>query len=263
VVSEPAGPWPAGALVPAIRMAVGQAGPGWRPRSGSSSQRRRSTCCWAIRAPARPNPGRAGGGRRRRARSQWEADRGLETRPGTVPSDQLSASMTWASYAPAAVLAARRPQLLPATARSTLPSVARALWVDVTSRGLNEGGSTRSRSSWSMIQLLTPQKSLTRKVSRAGGSLVRGSSSGMSKGPDPHDVISIASTSATAHMGVGAAAKTLSSTKSPKDLTAAQAPSSRVLIQGANCLRPCRALRPCSRARAAIRTARHGRPQGG
>src|SRR5258707_14961502 len=42
-------------------------------------------------------------------------------------------------------------------------SVARALWVDVTSRGLNEGGSTITQQ-LVKIQLLTPQKSVTRKL---------------------------------------------------------------------------------------------------
>ncbi|MHB8590145.1 MAG: transglycosylase domain-containing protein [Candidatus Dormibacteraceae bacterium] len=42
-------------------------------------------------------------------------------------------------------------------------STARALWVDVTSRGLNEGGSTITQQ-LVKIQLLTPQKSLTRKL---------------------------------------------------------------------------------------------------
>ena len=42
-------------------------------------------------------------------------------------------------------------------------STARALWVDVTSRSLNEGGSTITQQ-LVKIQLLTPQKSLTRKV---------------------------------------------------------------------------------------------------
>ena len=42
-------------------------------------------------------------------------------------------------------------------------STARALWVDVTHRGLNEGGSTITQQ-LVKIQLLTPQKSVTRKI---------------------------------------------------------------------------------------------------
>jgi len=45
-------------------------------------------------------------------------------------------------------------------------AVARALWVDVTSRGLNEGGSTITQQ-LVKIQLLTPTKSINRKVSTA------------------------------------------------------------------------------------------------
>ena len=42
-------------------------------------------------------------------------------------------------------------------------STARALWVDITHRGLNEGGSTITQQ-LVKIQLLTPQKSVTRKI---------------------------------------------------------------------------------------------------
>src|SRR5207253_3250697 len=42
-------------------------------------------------------------------------------------------------------------------------ATARAAWVDVTSHGLNQGGSTITQQ-LVKIQLLTPQKSVTRKV---------------------------------------------------------------------------------------------------
>src|SRR5579859_1279227 len=45
-------------------------------------------------------------------------------------------------------------------------SMGRALWVDVTHRGLNEGGSTITQQ-LVKIQLLTPQKSVARKVQEA------------------------------------------------------------------------------------------------
>jgi len=65
-------------------------------------------------------------------------------------------------YPPAAVLAAEDRNFYSHGAVDP-GSIARALWVDVTSRGLNEGGSTITQQ-LVKIQLLTPQKSVTRKV---------------------------------------------------------------------------------------------------
>ena len=65
-------------------------------------------------------------------------------------------------YPPAAVLAAEDRNFYSHGAVDP-GSMARALWVDVTSRGLNEGGSTITQQ-LVKIQLLTPQKSVTRKV---------------------------------------------------------------------------------------------------
>src|SRR6202171_2027048 len=65
-------------------------------------------------------------------------------------------------YPPAAVLAAEDRNFYNHGAIDP-GSTARALWVDVTSRGLNEGGSTITQQ-LVKIQLLTPQKSVTRKV---------------------------------------------------------------------------------------------------
>jgi len=65
-------------------------------------------------------------------------------------------------YPPAAVLAAEDRNFYSHGAIDP-GSVARALWVDVTSGGLNEGGSTITQQ-LVKIQLLTPQKSVTRKV---------------------------------------------------------------------------------------------------
>lgn len=65
-------------------------------------------------------------------------------------------------YAPGSVLAAEDRNFYNHGAVD-VTSIARALWVDVTSRGLNEGGSTITQQLVKM-QLLTPQKSLTRKV---------------------------------------------------------------------------------------------------
>jgi penicillin-binding protein 1A len=65
-------------------------------------------------------------------------------------------------YAPGSVIAAEDRNFYSHGAVD-VGSIGRALWVDVTSRGLNEGGSTITQQ-LVKIQLLTPQKSLTRKV---------------------------------------------------------------------------------------------------
>jgi membrane peptidoglycan carboxypeptidase len=65
-------------------------------------------------------------------------------------------------YAPKAVLAAEDRNFYQ-HGGIDLGSTARAAWVDVTSRGLNEGGSTITQQ-LVKIQLLTPQKSVTRKL---------------------------------------------------------------------------------------------------
>ena len=65
-------------------------------------------------------------------------------------------------YAPKAVLAAEDRNFYSHGAID-LMSTARAAWVDITSRGLHEGGSTITQQ-LVKIQLLTPQKSITRKV---------------------------------------------------------------------------------------------------
>lgn len=66
------------------------------------------------------------------------------------------------TYAPAATLAAEDRNFYHHGAVDS-GSTLRALWVDVTSGGLNEGGSTITQQ-LVKIQLLTPQKSLERKV---------------------------------------------------------------------------------------------------
>jgi len=66
------------------------------------------------------------------------------------------------SYAPSATLAAEDRNFYRHGAIDA-GSTARALWVDITHRGLNEGGSTITQQ-LVKIQLLTPTKSVTRKV---------------------------------------------------------------------------------------------------
>ncbi|MGH7765385.1 MAG: transglycosylase domain-containing protein, partial [Candidatus Dormibacteraceae bacterium] len=65
-------------------------------------------------------------------------------------------------YAPKAVMAAEDRSFYSHGAIDPV-STARALWVDLTTGGLNQGGSTITQQ-LVKIQLLTPQKSLTRKV---------------------------------------------------------------------------------------------------
>ena len=65
-------------------------------------------------------------------------------------------------YAPKAVLAAEDRNFYKHGAVDPL-AIGRAAWVDLTSRGVSEGGSTITQQ-LVKIQLLTPQKSLTRKV---------------------------------------------------------------------------------------------------
>jgi membrane peptidoglycan carboxypeptidase len=66
------------------------------------------------------------------------------------------------TYAPKAVLAAEDRNFYSHGAIDPA-STARAIWVDITSRGFNEGGSTITQQ-LVKIQLLTPEKSLPRKV---------------------------------------------------------------------------------------------------
>src|SRR5438132_10788969 len=66
------------------------------------------------------------------------------------------------SYAQKAVLAAEDRNFYNHGAIDPL-SIARAAWVDVTSRGVNQGGSTITQQ-LVKIQLLTPQRSITRKL---------------------------------------------------------------------------------------------------
>ena len=74
----------------------------------------------------------------------------------TLPLDQMG------RYAPKAVLAAEDRNFYNHGAVDPT-SIARAAWVDVTSRGVNQGGSTITQQ-LVKIQLLTPQRSVTRKV---------------------------------------------------------------------------------------------------
>jgi len=105
-------------------------------------------------------------------------------------------------------------------------SIARALWVDVTSRGLNEGGSTITQQLVKM-QLLTPQKSLTRKVQELVLAVV------IEQRYSKDQILTMYLNRVYfghGAYGVGAAAKTYFD-KDAKDLTAAQAAFLAGLIQ--------------------------------
>ena len=129
------------------------------------------------------------------------------------------------SYAPAAVLAAEDRSFYTHGAIDPA-SLARALWVDVTSRGLNEGGSTITQQ-LVKIQLLTPQKSLTRKIQELV--LAVAIEQRYSKDQILTMYLNRVYFGHGAY-GTGAAAKTYFD-KSPKDLTAAQAAFLAGLIQ--------------------------------
>jgi penicillin-binding protein 1A len=105
-------------------------------------------------------------------------------------------------------------------------AVARALWVDVTSRGVREGGSTITQQ-LVKIQLLTPQKSVTRKVQEIA--LATAIEQRYSKDQILTLYLNRVYFGHGAY-GIGAAAKTYFN-KDAKDLTAAQAAFLAGLIQ--------------------------------
>jgi membrane peptidoglycan carboxypeptidase len=128
-------------------------------------------------------------------------------------------------YAKAAVLAAEDRNFYDHGAIDP-GAVARALWVDVTSRGVREGGSTITQQLVKM-QLLTPQKSLTRKVQEAV--LATAIEQRYSKDQILTMYLNRVYFGHGAY-GVGAAAKTYFN-KDAKDLTPAQAAFLAGLIQ--------------------------------
>ena len=129
------------------------------------------------------------------------------------------------SYAPAAVLAAEDRNFYTHGAIDPA-SLARALWVDATSGGFNEGGSTITQQ-LVKIQLLTPQKSLTRKLQELVLAVA------LEQRYSKDQILTLYLNRVYfghGAYGVGAAAKTYFD-KSPKDLTAAQAAFLAGLIQ--------------------------------
>ncbi len=128
-------------------------------------------------------------------------------------------------YPPAAVLAAEDRNFYNHGAVDP-GSTARALWVDITSRGLNEGGSTITQQ-LVKIQLLTPQKSLTRKVQEVVLAVT------VEQRYSKDQILTMYMNRVYfghGAYGIGAAAKTYFN-KEAKDLTAAQAAFLAGLIQ--------------------------------
>ncbi|HVS48301.1 MAG TPA: transglycosylase domain-containing protein [Candidatus Dormibacteraeota bacterium] len=128
-------------------------------------------------------------------------------------------------YAPAAALAAEDRNFYSHGAIDP-GSIARALWVDVTSRGLNEGGSTITQQ-LVKIQLLTPQKSVTRKVQELALAII------IEQRYSKDQILTMYLNRVYfghGAYGIGAAAKTYFN-KDVKSLTAAQAALLTGLIQ--------------------------------
>ena len=129
------------------------------------------------------------------------------------------------SYGPAATLAAEDRNFYHHGAIDPA-STARAVWVDVTHLGLNEGGSTITQQ-LVKIQLLTPQKSFTRKLKEVV--LAIALEERFSKDQILTMYLNRVYYGHGAY-GLGAAARTYF-TKDPKDLTPAQAAFLAGLIQ--------------------------------
>lgn len=129
------------------------------------------------------------------------------------------------SNPPAAVLAAEDRNFYSHGAID-LASTGRALWVDITSRGLNEGGSTITQQ-LVKIQLLTPQKSVTRKLQELVLAVT------IEQRYSKDQILTMYLNRVYfghGAYGVGAAAKTYFD-KDPKDLSAAEAALLAGLIQ--------------------------------
>src|SRR5437667_6458807 len=113
---------------------------------------------WALKDLPDPNSGLAAG-------DIIILDRNGQVIEDYSPAGHYHVNLTldqMGKYAPAAVIAAEDRNFYHHGAID-LQSTARAVWVDLTSGGLNQGGSTITQQ-LVKIQLLTPEKSLPRKV---------------------------------------------------------------------------------------------------
>src|SRR5205823_6971354 len=113
---------------------------------------------WALKDLPNPNSGLAAG-------DIIFLDRNGQVIEDYSPAGHYHVNLTldqMGKYPPAAVIAAEDRNFIHHGAVD-VPSTARAVWVDGTDRGLNEGGSTITQQ-LVKIQLLTPEKSVPRKV---------------------------------------------------------------------------------------------------
>ncbi|HET7467164.1 MAG TPA: transglycosylase domain-containing protein [Candidatus Dormibacteraeota bacterium] len=113
---------------------------------------------WAVQDLPDPNSGLAAG-------DIIVLDRNGQVIEDYSPAGHYHVNLTldqMGKYPPAAVIAAEDRNFYHHGAID-ITSTARAIWVDITSRGLNQGGSTITQQ-LVKIQLLTPEKSLPRKL---------------------------------------------------------------------------------------------------
>src|SRR5436190_4513709 len=176
---------------------------------------------WALKDLPDPNSGLAAG-------DIIILDRNGQVIEDYSPAGHFHVNLTldqMGKYPPAAVIAAEDRNFYHHGAID-LQSTARAVWVDLTSGGLNQGGSTITQQ-LVKIQLLTPEKSLPRKVHEMV--LAIGLEQRYSKDQILTMYLNRVYFGHGAY-GIGAAAKTYFN-KDAKDLTAAEAAFLAGLIQ--------------------------------
>src|SRR2546423_3312711 len=183
---------------------------------------------WALKDLPTPNSGLAAGDITSLHRKGQRI--GDYSRPGhyhvNLPLGQMGRSP------PAAVIAAEDRNFYHHGAVD-VPTTARAVWVDLTSRGLNQGGSTITQQ-LVKIQLLTPEKSVPRKVHELV--LAIGLEQRFSKDQILTMYMNRVYFGHGAY-GIGAAARTYFN-KEAKDLSAAQAAFLAALIQAPSAYDP-------------------------
>jgi membrane peptidoglycan carboxypeptidase len=183
---------------------------------------------WALKDLPDPNSGLAAG-------DIVILDRNGQVIEDYSPAGHYHLNLTldqMGKYAPAAVIAAEDRNFYHHGAID-LSSTARAIWVDLTSGGLNQGGSTITQQ-LVKIQLLTPEKSLPRKVHEMV--LAIGLEQRFSKDQILTMYLNRVYFGHGAY-GIGAAARTYFN-KDAKDLTAAQAAFLAGLIQAPSAYDP-------------------------
>jgi len=183
---------------------------------------------WALKDLPNPNSGLAAG-------DIIFLDRNGQVIEDYSPAGHYHVNLTldqMGKYPPAAVIAAEDRNFYHHGAVD-VPSTARAVWVDLTSRGLNQGGSTITQQ-LVKIQLLTPEKSVPRKVHELV--LAIGLEQRFSKDQILTMYLNRVYFGHGAY-GIGAAARTYFN-KDAKDLSAAQAAFLAGLIQAPSAYDP-------------------------